>query len=60
MGRKFWNAAAETMTRDELKELQWKKLRKQMRYIYNNSSYFQDRFDEIGIGPDGIKSIERD
>lgn len=58
MGRRFWNATAENITRDELKKVQWRKLRKQMRYIYNNSSYFKNRFDEIGIHPDGIKSIE--
>lgn len=58
MERKFWNEAAETMHRDELEELQWKKLKKQMRYIYDSSSYFKRRFDDIAIHPDDIKDME--
>lgn len=58
MERKYWNEPAETMSRDELRKLQWKKLKKQMRYIYDHSSYFKTRFDDIGIHPDGIKDME--
>lgn len=58
MERKFWNEAAETMSRDEIRALQWKKLGKQMNYIYSNSSYFKDRFDAAGAHPNDIKSIE--
>lgn len=58
MERKFWNEAAETMPRDEVKELQWKKLKKQMRYIYDSSPYFKTRFNDIGIQPDDVKDME--
>jgi phenylacetate-CoA ligase len=58
MERSFWNEAAETMSRDALRELQWKKLKKQMRYIYDSSPYFKKRFDDIGSQPDDIKDIE--
>ena len=58
MERRFWNEAAETMARDELKKLQWKKLKKQMRYIYDSSSYFKTRFDDIGVHPEDIKDME--
>ena len=58
MERKFWNESAETMPRDELRELQWKKLKKQMNYVYNSSSYFKKRFDDIGIHPDDIRDME--
>jgi phenylacetate-CoA ligase len=58
MERRFWNETAETMRRDELKKLQWKKLKKQMRYIYDSSSYFKKRFDDIGVRPEDIKDME--
>ncbi len=58
MGRKFWNEAAETMPRKELKKLQWKRLKKQMRYIYEKSVLYRNKFQEIGVHPDKIKSIE--
>jgi len=58
MERQYWNETAETMPRDELRKLQWEKLKKQMRYIYDSSSYFKTRFDDIGIHPDDIKNME--
>lgn len=58
MERKFWNEAAETIPRDELKKLQWKKLKKQMRYIYDKSEFYRNKFHETGIHPDDIRSIE--
>lgn len=58
MERQYWNEAAETMPRDELRELQWKKLKKQMNYIYDSSSYFKTRFDDTGLHPADIKDME--
>ena len=58
MERQYWNEAAETMPRDELRKLQWKKLKKQMSYIYDSSSYFKTRFDDIGAHPADIKDME--
>ncbi|MHC4684852.1 MAG: phenylacetate--CoA ligase family protein [Planctomycetota bacterium] len=58
MEKKFWNEAAENMSRDELSDLQWKKLTKQMHYIYNSSSYFKQQFDDIGTHPNDIRNIE--
>ena len=58
MKRQYWNEAAETTPRDELRKLQWEKLKKQMRYIYDSSSYFKTRFDDIGIHPNDIKNME--
>lgn len=58
MDKMYWNEAAETMPREELRKLQWTKLQKQMDYIYANSSYFKNKFDEIGATPQDIRSIE--
>jgi phenylacetate-CoA ligase len=58
MERKFWNEAIETLSREEMRELQWKKLRKQMRYIYYYSEFYRKQFLALGIHPDEIKDIE--
>jgi len=58
MERKCWNEAAETMDRIELKKLQWEKLKKQMRYVYDKSELYRKKFQEIGVHPDKIGSIE--
>ena len=58
MERRFWNETAENMPRDELKKLQWTRLKKQMAYIYEKSELYRNKFKEIGIHPDQIKTIE--
>ena len=58
MEKKFWNEAIETLPREELRELQWKKLRKQMRYIYYHSEFYRKQFQTLGIHPDEIKDLE--
>ena len=58
MRGKFWNETAETMPRDALQELQWQKLKKQIRYIYDKSEFYRDKFREIGIHPDNIQTIQ--
>lgn len=58
MERKFWNEAIETLSGEELREWQWKKLRKQMPYLYNYSEFYRKQFRTLGIHPDEIKNIE--
>ena len=48
----------ETMPRSELKELQLKKLKKQVRYVYNNSPFYRRKFDEAGVKPEDIKTLD--
>ncbi|MBN2058778.1 MAG: phenylacetate--CoA ligase family protein [Deltaproteobacteria bacterium] len=54
----FWNEPVETMSRDELRELQWQRLRKQMRYIYYNSAHYRQIFMDMGAHPDDVKNLE--
>lgn len=57
--RKFWNSEMETMPLGQLRELQLKKLKKQIKYIYENSpDYYKKKFDEIGAKPEDIKTWE--
>jgi phenylacetate-CoA ligase len=61
MERKFWNEKWETKPWDdeELRELQWKKLKKMIRYCYHNSPhYYRRKFDELGLKPGDIKTWE--
>jgi len=54
----FWNKKAETMPRDELEKLQGEKLRKLARYVYDNVEFYHKKFDELGIKPDDIKTVD--
>ena len=39
MTTEFWNQKIETMPLNELKDLQFKRLRRLIEYIYNNNKY---------------------
>jgi len=48
----------ESMSREELKEYQWKKLKHQLDYVWENNLFFRKRFESHGITPGDIKSPE--
>ena len=54
----FWNVVAETMPRDELNNLHLKRLKKLVRYVYENSIFYRSRFKEIGLEPGDIKTLD--
>ena len=54
--RKFYNPERETMSRDELKDFQFKSLQKQIKYMYENGPFYKERLDEAGIQPGDIKT----
>ena len=56
--RKYWNPKIETLSRDELRHLQLKKLKKQLRYNYENSPFYRTRFDQAGLKPADVKTWE--
>lgn len=58
MERRFWNVAAETVPRSEMEKLQWNKLQKQMRYVYEKSPYYRSKFHECGATPEEIRSLQ--
>lgn len=47
----------ETLPKDELKELQLKRLQDLCARLYANVPFYQQKFDEIGITPKDIKSL---
>ena len=56
--RDFWDPDAETMPRDELEALQWKRLKPQLYYAHQNSTLHLKVWEEAGVSPDDIRSLD--
>ena len=57
--RKFWNEDVETLSPQDMKALQWKRLKKQLRYNFDNSVYYhEEKFQKAGLTPDDIQTFE--
>ena len=54
----IFNPDAETMDRKELLELQNERLQIVINQAYSNVDFYRRKFDEAGLGPDDIKSLE--
>ena len=54
----YWNPFVEQMPKNDLKELQERKLRALVRYAYEYSPFYRWKFKEHGIDPWDIKGIE--
>jgi len=55
---RFWNEITETMPREKLDRLHEHRLPRLVRYAYDNSPFYRKRFDEIGLEPGDIKTID--
>jgi phenylacetate-CoA ligase len=57
--RRYYNEKMERMLQSkEMADLQCAKIRKQVRYVYENSPYYRSRFEEAGVEPDDIRTLE--
>ena len=56
--RKYWNEAIETMPREELEKFQLEKLKEIIKHSYENSPYYKRTWDEAGLKPEDIQSLE--
>lgn len=54
----IFNPERECMSREDLKELQLKRLQKVVKYAYENVPFYQNSFDKAGVKPEDIKSLE--
>ena len=54
----YWNQELETMPADKLRELETKALQDQLAYVYRESPFYRQKFDEKGVHPDDLKSRE--
>jgi phenylacetate-CoA ligase len=53
----IWNHEYETMRRDELQELQFKRLQMTLRWAYENVPFHRDRWMSLKIKPADIRSL---
>ncbi|MCD4800180.1 MAG: phenylacetate--CoA ligase [Methanococcoides sp.] len=54
----YWNPQIERMPVEELKEIQGEKLCNLVKYVYEHSPFYRKRFDDAGIRPEDIKSLD--
>lgn len=54
----FWNKEIETASREEIKKLQLERLKNCIDRVYNNVPLYKSRFDEAGIKPCDINTLE--
>ncbi|AIY90992.1 phenylacetate--CoA ligase family protein [Geoglobus acetivorans] len=53
----YWNSFVETMPKGDLKELQERKLRSLVSYVYEYSPFYRKTFKEAGIHPADFKGL---
>ncbi len=54
----YWNEKIETMDREELHALQLERLQKTVKYCYERVPFYKRKFDEIGLLPEDIKTLD--
>jgi phenylacetate-CoA ligase len=55
---RIWAPEIETMPRDELRELQSRRLREQVAYVHEHSEFYRRKFAEIGLEPGDVQGID--
>ena len=53
----FWNGRAETMSRDELAEVQLAGLKWTVNHVWANNAFYRKRFADAGVEPGDIRSL---
>ena len=53
----YWNPHVERMPIKDLHKLQEERLRTLVRYVYDHSSFYRQRFREAGVEPEDIKEL---
>lgn len=54
----IWNSSIECMDREQLHEIQSKRLVKMVDYVYHNTPFYRRKFQEMGLVPGDIRGIE--
>lgn len=54
----IWNPNKECMPREQMRELQGKRLCKLMQYVYHNVPFYRHKMQEMDLTPDDIREIE--
>lgn len=53
----YWDQEMETLNREALDQIQLIRFQKQFAYVYENSSFYRDKYQAAGIEPGDIKSL---
>ncbi|MFO7598636.1 MAG: phenylacetate--CoA ligase family protein [Candidatus Desulfacyla sp.] len=56
--QKYWNPVAETLSRETIRALQFKKFKRLFRWGHEHSRFHRSLYDQAGIQPDDIRSWE--
>jgi len=54
----YYNEKMETIDQEKLRSLQENKLKRQLKYVWKNSPFYQKKFKESGLSPGDFKSLE--
>ena len=54
----YWNESIECMDREQLREIQSRRLKKIVNYCYHNTPFYRKKFQEMDLSPDDIQGIE--
>ncbi|HCE47661.1 MAG TPA: phenylacetate--CoA ligase [Prevotellaceae bacterium] len=54
----IWNPNKECMSRDEMSDLQGKRLHKIVEYVYHNVPFYRNKLQEMNVTPDDIQTID--
>lgn len=53
----FYQPEIETLSRDEIRDLQLKKLQKQVSYVYDHVEWYRNKMNELGVSPQDIQTL---
>jgi phenylacetate-CoA ligase len=53
-----WNPKIETMSADDMRDLQMSKLKKQVKYNYEHSEFYRQKFKEAHLRPEDVTTID--
>src|SRR3972149_9627066 len=56
--RGYWNPKTEVMPREELRALQFRKLKYLLNYVWERSPFYRRKMEQAHITPEGIKSLD--
>jgi phenylacetate-CoA ligase len=56
--RKYWNEELETMSLDDLRKLQEKRLQETVSRAYEKTKFYRQKFDDAGIKPSDINTLD--
>ena len=58
MPEKLWDSKIESMSLNDLRELQLKRLKRMIDYVYRNNRFYRDRLKEAKVESDNIKTLK--